>query len=289
MQCDGERFEESPFGESDAGRDGHETVFGDRDDVAEVAWVRAGAEEADVLAEVMAAGAAHGAVVAVDGGFEERAVSWLPGGDTGACGQDGTGGFMAEDHGEGAGGIADGAFREVVEVRATDTAEVDPDLDFAGARGRRGRFGNLEAVLSDELSDAHLFFKQVLKSFARAVDRAGHMRRSGSGGGDGFGRFGRPGGFAGNGDAGAEEIALIRLVLGDDAFGDWFGALEVRGGVKKSALAAAVQLGVAFGAGLREVEASRERICAMITTTCGHILDHPREARSGDIHGVARG
>ena len=64
-----------------------------------------------------------------------------------------------------------------MKVRATDTAEVDPDLDFARARIGRGSFGELEAMLSDELSGAHLFLKQVLKCLAGVVDRTGNVGR----------------------------------------------------------------------------------------------------------------
>ena len=227
VEGDGEGFEEGTFGEVDAGGDGDETVGGDGDDVAEVAGVGAGGEEADVIAEVVAAGSAHGAVVAVDGRFEEGAVAGLPAGDPGAGGEDGAGGLVAEDHGEDRWGIADGALREVMQVRATDTAVVDPDLDFAGAGGGRGGFGDSEAVLSDELSGAHLFFEEVFEGLAGVVDRAGHRRGGGYGGGEGAGRFGgRPGGFAGHGDAGAEEGAVVGFILGDDADLDRLGALE---------------------------------------------------------------
>jgi hypothetical protein len=147
VEGDGERFKERSLGQADTWRDGDEAVFGDGDDIAEIAGFGGGTEEADVIAEIMAAGAAHGAVVAIDGGFEEGAIAGLPAGDAGSGLEDGACRLMAEDHGKHAGGVSHGAFGEVMEVRATDTAVVDPDLDFARAGRGRGSFGELEAML----------------------------------------------------------------------------------------------------------------------------------------------
>jgi hypothetical protein len=115
------------------------------------------------------------------------------------------------------------------------------------------------------------------------------MRRGRCGGGDGFGRFRRTCGFAGDGDAGAEELALVLLILACDPFGDGLGALEVGGGVEKSTLCAAVQFGGALGAGLGKVVGGGQGAGAAETTAGGDVLDHARQARRGDIHGVARG
>lgn len=147
VEGDGKGFEECPFGEAEAGGEGEDVVGGEVDDVAEEAGVGAGAVEADVVAEVVATGTAHGAVVAVDGGFEDDAF---------AGADDGAGGLVAQHHREDGGGVADVAFGEVMQIRAADADGVDTDLDFAGAwRGRGRGFDEFETVLGDELGGAH--------------------------------------------------------------------------------------------------------------------------------------
>lgn len=86
MEGDGEGLKERAFGEAEADGEGEDVVGWEVDDVTEEAGVGAGAIEANMVAEVMTTGAAHGAVVAVDGGFEDDAFA---GADNGA------GGFMA--------------------------------------------------------------------------------------------------------------------------------------------------------------------------------------------------
>ena len=284
MQRYGERFEERPFSEADAGRDGHQAVFRHRYDVAEVAWLSARAKETDVIAQIMAAAPAHRTVVAEDGRFEKGAVAGLPAADPGAGLDHRAGGFMAQDHGIDAGRVTHRAFREVVEVRATDTAEVDTDLDFAGAWIDRGGFRDLEAVLSDEFSDSHLFLKEILKCRARVAKGAGHMRHGRLGDNGRFGRFRRFGGLAGDRDARGKQGALVALVLGCNALGDGLGALEVGGGIEMGALPAAVEFGGAFGAGLSEVEPGGKRGDTVVATAGGNVPHHLRKARRCDIH-----
>ena len=147
VEGDGKGFEECPFGEAEAGGEGEDVVGGEVDDVAEEAGIGAGAVEADVVAEVVATGAAHLAVITVDGGFEDDAFA---GTDDRTCG------FMAEDDGEDGGSVADLALREVVEVGAADAYGVDADLDFSGAGWwRRRGFDEFETMLGDELGGAH--------------------------------------------------------------------------------------------------------------------------------------
>ena len=111
----------------------------------------------------------------------------------------------------------------------------------------------------------------------------------GRGGGDRFGRFRRPRGLPGDGDAGAEELAFVLLVLGGDALGNRLGALEGGGRIEESALFAAVEFGGALGTGLREIIGGRQGVAAVEATAGGDVLDHAGQARRGDVERVAHG
>ena len=111
------------------------------------------AQEADVGADVVAAGAAEFAVVAVEGRFERGAVPGRPAGDAGAHRHHRAGRLVPQHHGVVAGRIADGAFRIGVQVGAADAHGIHPHLHFARTGrsdfllrqaefARRGEFGN---------------------------------------------------------------------------------------------------------------------------------------------------
>ena len=134
MQGDGERLDNRGQFQREIRRDGDQVGGRQIDELAEEAGKAGVAQKADVGADVVVSGAAVLAVIAVERGFERRAVAGLPAGDAAPALDHGAGGFVAQHHGVFAGGVADGAFRIRMEIAAADTDGTDPDLDFARAR-----------------------------------------------------------------------------------------------------------------------------------------------------------
>ena len=91
-------------------------------------------------------------------------------------------------------------------------------------------------------------------------------------------------------DGGAEliEFAVVLAVFGSDAFGDRLSAFELRAGIEESALFAAVEFGVAFGAGAGGVEAGDQDGAAIGATGAGNGTDHAGSARAEMIVLAAR-
>ena len=122
-----------------------------------------------------------------------------------------------------------------------------------------------------------LLLKQVIEGGAGVCGASGGLGDGGLGGRT------RGGDLAGDGDAWREEFALVAGVLGRDAEGDRLEALEAGGGLKVSAELAAVEVGIAFGAGALEVDAVGQGGGAIPAAGGGDVLHHTGEARTGDI------
>ena len=151
----GERFDDGGQFQGQVRRDGEQVRDRQIDELAEESGMAGIAQEADVGADVVVAGAAELAVVAVEGRFERRAIAGLPAGDAGAGLHHGAGRFVAEHHGVLAGGVADGAFGVGMEIAAADTDGIDPHLDFAGAWVFDRFFSQMELALRDEFGYQH--------------------------------------------------------------------------------------------------------------------------------------
>ena len=76
------------------------------------------------------------------------------------------------------------------------------------------------------------------------------------------------------------ESAGVLAVFGRDAFGDGLRTLELRAGIEEAALLAAVEFGVALGAGTAGVKASYEHRATISATRTGDGTDHAGSART---------
>ena len=132
VDCYGEGLDEGAFLEGDGGGELVAEVCGGGPEAGEGAVVRGGGGEAHVRAEVVVAREAGGAAAAGVAGLEGDAVAGLEGGDGVADGDDGAGGFVAEDHGVPDDEVADCAVDPVVHVGAADAGVVYLDEDIVG-------------------------------------------------------------------------------------------------------------------------------------------------------------
>jgi len=83
-------------------------------------------------------------------------------------------------------------------------------------------------------------------------------------------------------DGGAEfvKLAIIFAVLGSDAFGDGLRAFELGAGIEEATLLAAVEFGVALGAGTAGVKASYEHRATIGAARTSDGTDHAGSART---------
>src|ERR1700756_285082 len=83
-------------------------------------------------------------------------------------------------------------------------------------------------------------------------------------------------------DGGAEfvELAIVLAVFGSDAFGNRLRTFKLRTGIEEAALFAAMQFGVALGAGAAGVEAGGEDSSTIGAARAGYRADHARSARA---------
>ena len=129
-----------------------------------------------------------------------------------------------------------------------------------------------------------LLLEQILEGLAGVrVAR----RRRGSGTGRRRLSIGRWRGIFFDGRAEFVELARILRVFGRDALRDRLGAFELRAGIEKAALLAAVQFGLALGACAVGIEARREDGAAIGTARACDRADHARRARP-ELIGAAR-
>lgn len=155
VQGNGERLGQGGLVEGHGRGDGKEIGDGQVDEFAEEAGVAGVAEEADIGADVVVAGAAEFAVIAVESGLERAAVAGSEAGDAGAGFDDVAGGLVAEDHGVDVGRAADGALGVGVEIGAAYADGLDADLDFSGCGVFDGHIDEAEGVGGDEFGGAH--------------------------------------------------------------------------------------------------------------------------------------
>ena len=83
------------------------------------------------------------------------------------------------------------------------------------------------------------------------------------------------------------EGAVIASIFRGDALGNGLHAFELRAGIEETALLAAVEFEVAFGAGTVGVEAGGENSAAIGTSGAGNGADHARGARA-ELIGASR-
>jgi len=120
-----------------------------------------------------------------------------------------------------------------------------------------------------------LLLEQVFKRLARVVrtrrrrSRGGRLLRV---------RCGRR--ILLDGHAEFVELAVVLRVLGRDAFRDGLRAFELRAGIKKPALFAAMQFELAFGALSGGVEPGGKHRATVRATAACHRSDHARRARA---------
>ena len=124
-----------------------------------------------------------------------------------------------------------------------------------------------------------LLFKEVFECLAGVGRTTGSwLRKSGS---DLCGLLvGRRCGVLFYGHAEFVEFAGVLAVFGSNALGDGLGTLKLRAGIEESALLAAVQFSVAFGAGAGGVEAGDQDGTAIGAAGAGDGADHARSARA---------
>jgi len=146
---DRERFDDGGEIERERGRNCQQVGGRKVDEIAEETGSSGIAQEADVGADVVAAGAAELAVVAVEGGFEGRAITAGPAADAGAGLQDGARRLVTKNHGVLARGIANCAFGVGMEIASANAYGVHPHLDFAGAGVFDRYFVESELTLRD--------------------------------------------------------------------------------------------------------------------------------------------
>lgn len=94
--------------------------------------------------------------------------------------------------------------------------------------------------------------------------------------------------IAGDSHAWTEHVALVGHVLARDPDRNRLQALEACRRLKVRTLFAAMQRGIALGAGSFEVDASRERRGAVITARSRYALHQPGQAGPGDVDGGTR-
>ena len=76
------------------------------------------------------------------------------------------------------------------------------------------------------------------------------------------------------------ELAVVLAVFGSDALWNRLRALKLRARIEEAALFAAVEFGVALGAGTAGVKASDENRATIGATSSGDRADHPGSART---------
>src|SRR5204863_3261240 len=74
------------------------------------------------------------------------------------------------------------------------------------------------------------------------------------------------------------ELAVVFAVLRSNALGNRLGAFKLRAGIEEAALFAAVEFGVAFGAGAGGIETGDKDGAAIGATRPGDGADHARSA-----------
>ncbi len=153
---DRERLDDGGQFEREFRRDGEEIGGREVDEFAEKAGMTGIAQEANIRADVVMAGAAEFAVVAVERGLERGAVSGGPAGDSGAGPDDGSCGLVAEHHGVFARGITDCAFGVGMQVATANANGIHPYLDFAGSGVFDGNIGESELAWGDKFGYKHL-------------------------------------------------------------------------------------------------------------------------------------
>ena len=83
-----------------------------------------------------------------------------------------------------------------------------------------------------------------------------------------------------NGGAEFVELAIVLSVFWSDAFGNRLRTFKLRAGIKEAALFAAVEFGVALGAGAAGVEAGSQDRSTIGAARSGDRADHARSARA---------
>lgn len=116
MDADGKRLDESAFVKRDVGWEMDAEVFGEDIVLCECAVVGRGRGEPHVGAEVVGAGFAERAETTRDAWLEGDAVAGFEDGGGGADGDNGAGGFVAEDHGGFEDEVGDVAVLPVVDL-----------------------------------------------------------------------------------------------------------------------------------------------------------------------------
>ena len=150
------------------------------DQFAEETGMPRRAQEADVGADVVPAGAAGFAVVAVVRRLERRAVARRPSGDSGAALHHRPGWLVSQHHGVHGCGVANGAFRIGMQVGAADSHGGHAHLHLARSGifdlvlARRNWRGAISSAVS--MSKTHCKIPLDEAQFSRVRSRAGSVR-----------------------------------------------------------------------------------------------------------------
>src|SRR5579859_3002684 len=143
-------------------------------------------------------------------------------------------------------------------------------------------FTNLEGIAGYKL-----LFKEVFERLP-GVGRAAGSWLGKSGGDLRRLLIGRWRGVLLNGHAEFVEFAGVLAILGSDALGDGLRTFKLRAGIEEAALLAAMELGIALGAGAGGVEAGDQDRAAIGAAGAGDRADHARGARAEMIVLTAR-
>ncbi len=133
VQNHGERLDEGGLVRRHVRRDGDQVARGKIGGFAKKTGIPGHAHKTNVGTNVVVAGAAEFAMVAVDGGLERRAVARRPAGDAWSRLMNHAGRLVPQHHWVDAGRVAHPAFRIGMHVGTADAHRIDADLHFAGA------------------------------------------------------------------------------------------------------------------------------------------------------------
>jgi len=128
-------------------------------------------------------------------------------------------------------------------------------------------------------SDSGLLLEKVFEGLARVGWTAGGWLRKGGGDLRGL-LIGGGRGVLFDGGAEFVELAIVLAIFWSDAFGDRLGTFKLRAGIEEAALFAAMEFGIALGAGAAGVEAGSENGAAIGAACTGDSADHARSARA---------
>src|SRR5258708_27620259 len=136
MNNDGQRCYNRSFGEAEIFRQSQQLLLGQVNELAKESRLLQHAHEAKIRADIVMAGHAKLAMIAVDGGFQNRPITRGPARHSMSGLYYDSGRLMSQHHRVEARCIADSAFGEIMQIGSADANGLDGDLNLARARVR---------------------------------------------------------------------------------------------------------------------------------------------------------